>query len=419
MQHPGRDRESSNSLVLQVPRLGVSPFAASSACPWAGNGFRLGSSDMSQLSLREVHSELGARFTELDGMEAVADYGDPVAEHAAIRGSVAVLDLSFRGRLCLTGADRARLLHGQVTNDILRLKTGDGCYAAFTSAKGRLEADVNIYALAQELLLDVEPGLTAGLQKRLDHYIVADDVQVVDVAPYYGLLSIQGPLAPTLPERLGIGLELPTTAHGITHVSEPAIGDLYLAASSRAGGPGFDLFVPAEATAMVFDRLLLAARQAGGRAAGWSALDLARFEAGIPRFGVDMDSTHLPPEAGLDRDGISYTKGCYIGQETLARLRTYGQMNRALRGLVLLDAASPLPVRGDKLVRDGREVGYLTGAVRSHAVGASIALGYVRKECNAIGTELVVRSAQGEQPVRIVPLPFRSDLGLPAGTASP
>lgn len=114
---------------------------------------------MSQLSLREVHSELGARFTQLEGMEVVSDYGDTAAEHAAIAGSVGVLDLSFRGRLCLTGADRVRLLHGQVTNDVQRLRTGDGCYAAFTSPKGRLQADANIYALAQELLLDFEPGL--------------------------------------------------------------------------------------------------------------------------------------------------------------------------------------------------------------------------------------------------------------------
>jgi folate-binding protein YgfZ len=361
---------------------------------------------MSQLSLREVHSELGARFTELDGMQAVSDYGDTAAEHAAITGSVAVLDLSFRGRLCLTGADRVRLLHGQVTNDVQRLRTGDGCYAAFTSPKGRLQADVNIYALAQELLLDFEPGLTAQLQARLDHYIVADDVQVVDVAPFYGLVSIQGPLAATLPERLGIGLVVPSAPHGITHFADPAIGDLYLAASPRAGGSGLDLFVPADATAMVFDRLVLAARQAGGRAAGWNALDLARFEAGIPRFGVDMDESNLPPEAGLDRDGISYTKGCYIGQETIARLRTYGQVNRALRGLRLDDAVATLPVRGDKLVRDGREVGYVTGAVRSAAAGGAIALGYVRRECNAPGTALHVRTAGAEVAATVVPLPF-------------
>jgi folate-binding protein YgfZ len=362
---------------------------------------------MSQLSLREVHSELGARFTELNGMEAVADYGDPASEYAALTSAAGILDLSFRGRICLMGADRVRLLHGQVTNDIQRLKTGDGCYAAFTSPKGRMQADVYVYALANELLLDFEPGLTPMLTQRLDHYIVADDVQVVDVAPYYGVLSIQGPKAAEIPGKLDAGLTVPTTAHAITHLADQNLGDLYLAHNPRAGNVGFDLFVPAAALGMVFDKLVLAARQVGGRACGWSALDLARIEAGIPRFGVDMDETNLPPEAGLDRDGISYSKGCYIGQETIARIRTYGQVTKALRGLRLADSAATLPARGDKLVRDGREVGYVTGAVNSPALGSKIALGYVRKECNAPGTELLVKTASGDIPAAIVPLPFR------------
>lgn len=360
---------------------------------------------MSPLSLHEVHAELGGRFAELNGMEIVADYGDSAAEHAALLGSVGVLDLSFRGRLCLMGADRVRLLHGQVTNDIQRLKTGDGCHAAFTSPKGKIQAEVHVHALAQELLLDVEPGLTAMLQQRLDHYIVADDVQVVDVAPYYGLISLQGPRAAELPPRLGIGLEVPTVPYSIRHVADPAIGDLYLAHRPRCGPVGFDLFVPAEATAMVFDRLLLAAKQAGGGAVGWNALELARIEAGIPRFGQDMDESNLPPEAGLDRDAISYTKGCYIGQETIARLRTYGQVTKALRGLRLDAAAGFLPAKGDRLAKDGREVGYVTSATRSPKAGA-IALGYVRKECNAEGTALLVRTASGEIPATIVPTPF-------------
>jgi folate-binding protein YgfZ len=360
---------------------------------------------MSPLSLREVHSELGARFTELVGMEAVADYGDPAAEHAALGHTVGIIDLSFRGRLCLTGADRVRLLHGQVTNDIQRLKTGDGCYAAFTSPKGKLQADVNVYALAQELLLDVEPGLIPMLQARFDHHIVADDVQVVDVAPYYGLISIQGPLAARLPEKLGVGLEIPESPHAVRHVSEPAIGDLYLARCSRTGGDGFDLFVPSDAMAMVFDRLLLAARQEGGRAIGWSALDLARVEAGIPRFGVDMDESNLPPEAGLDRDGISYSKGCYIGQETIARLRTYGQVAKALRGIRLEGDPANLPAKGDRLLKEGREVGYLTSVVRSPNAGP-VALGYVRRECNNPGTALTVRTATGEIAATVVTLPF-------------
>ena len=116
--------------------------------------------------LHEFHHTLGARFAELNGAEVVADYGDALAEHAALRESAGVMDLSFRSRLCLVGADRARYLHGQVTNDVKKLRTGEGCYAAITTAKGKMESDLNIFALADELLLDFEPGLTEKISAR-------------------------------------------------------------------------------------------------------------------------------------------------------------------------------------------------------------------------------------------------------------
>src|SRR6266545_2358291 len=145
------------------------------------------------LPLHEFHADLGARFTTVNGAEAVADFGDALAEHAALRETAGVLDLNFRSRLCLTGADRVRFLHGQVTNDVKKLRVGEGCYAALVTAKGKMESDLNIFVLPDELLLDFEPGLTQAVSQRLEKYIVADDVQVVNVAPHYGLLSVQEP----------------------------------------------------------------------------------------------------------------------------------------------------------------------------------------------------------------------------------
>src|SRR5271154_384431 len=159
---------------------------------------------MNPLSLHELHHGLGARFAELNGAEIVADYGDWLAEHAALRESVGVIDLSFRSRICLTGADRGRFLHGQVTNDVKKLHVGEGCYAAITTAKGKMESDLNIFALADELLLDFEPGLTEKISARLEKFIVADDVQIVDAAPHYGLLSVQGPKATEAVRALGL-----------------------------------------------------------------------------------------------------------------------------------------------------------------------------------------------------------------------
>src|SRR5271156_2647564 len=135
---------------------------------------------MSPSVLHEFHHELNAHFGELNGAEMVAHYGDTLAEYAALRENAGVLDLSFRSRICLTGADRVRFLHGQVTNDIKRLHVGEGCYSAITTAKGKMESDLNIYALADELLLDFEPGLTKKISARLEKFIVADDVQILD-----------------------------------------------------------------------------------------------------------------------------------------------------------------------------------------------------------------------------------------------
>ncbi|HAB18998.1 MAG TPA: glycine cleavage T C-terminal barrel domain-containing protein [Verrucomicrobiota bacterium] len=367
---------------------------------------------MQSLALHEVHAALHARFGELAGMELVADYGQPEAEYAALHSTAVSVDLSFRGRLCLTGADRVRLLNGQVTNDVKALKVGQGCAAAFCSPKGRLVADVHIFALAEELLLEFEPGLSAALIQRLEHHIVAEDVQVVDVAPHYGLLTVQGPRSADVVSQLELFEAVPETSLSTKAASDPTLGELYLVNRSRAAFPGFDLFVPADSVSAVFDKLVSATRNVGGCAAGFEALDLARFEAGLPRFPVDMDETNLPPETGLERSGISYTKGCYTGQETIARLRTYGQVVKALRGLRLPDGLVPLPSKGAKLKHDRREVGYVTSARFSPALGANLALGYVRKGSNAVGTELHLQSGTSEVPVRVVELPFPDFHGL-------
>ena len=174
-----------------------------------------------------------------------------------------------------------------------------------------------------------------------------------------------------------------------------------MTALSRVRGGGFDLFVPAHAMKETATRLL--AR--GGRLCGWQALETARIEAGRPRFGADMDGTNLAPEA-LDARAISYAKGCYIGQEVIARIRTYGQVARSLRGLRIGGDGKEGPNRGTKLFLGSKEVGSITSAVWSPALQAVIALGYVRREANQKGTELEVRMPAGTVQAQIVEVPF-------------
>ncbi len=407
---------------------------------------------MNQLMLHEFHHGLGARFAELNGAQTVNDYGDWLAEHAALRETAGVIDFSFRSRICLVGADRARFLHGQVTNDVKKLRVGEGCYAAITTAKGKMESDLNIFTLADELLLDFEPGLMKKISQRMEKYIVADDVQIVDAAPHYGLLSVQGPQAADVVVALGLFRwgkrpreplaqlastgspavsphQLPAKLFASVKISDATLGEIYLMNHERLGvcrrqgdesqtkmkletphvvsyNFGFDLFVPNNSLGAVADKLIAAAKSFGGRAVGWTAFETARIEAGIPRFGADMDETNIPLECGIESRAVTYNKGCYIGQEVINRIHSVGHVNRELRGLRLADDLKTLPQRGDKLFHAGKEVGYMTSAVKSPALNANIALGYVRREANQIGNELTLRTAAGESPAKIVELPF-------------
>jgi folate-binding protein YgfZ len=365
---------------------------------------------MPSLLLHSFHQKNGGQFGAIGEAETVASYGDEPAEYAALRQTAGVLDFSFRSRLCLTGADRARFLHGQVTNDVNRLRVGDGCYAAITTAKGKMEADANIFCLQEELLLDLEPGLTEKITQRLEKYIVADDVQIVDVGPHYGLLTIQGPQAEAVVRGTALFDAMPPAELEWVKATATDLGEIYLMRHARlgAGAAGFDIYVPNDALAVVAEKFQAAALTVGGRLCGWHAFETARIEAGIPRYGADMDETNIPLECGLEARAITYTKGCYIGQEVINRIHSVGHVNRELRGLEIAEGLKSLPMRGDRLFKDGKEVGYITSATHSPLLRRAIALGYLRREANEIGSALVLRSGDAETTVTVVPLPFRA-----------
>ena len=311
------------------------------------------------------------------------------ADYEALTEGAAFIEFSSRGRLCLTGADRQTFINGQVTNNVKELRVGQGCYAALANAKGKMTCDLNIFILADEILLDFEPGLVAKVSERLEKYIIADDVQIVDASSSFGLVSVLGPKAISTCESLG--WRVPKNSFGIELQDS-----VYVANAPRLGAPAVDIYFPVESV-NVFGKL----KSAGIDASSAEAFEIARVEQGIPRFGVDMDENTLAPEA-LGENAISYSKGCYIGQEVIARIRTYGQVAKALRGL-RFDPGASVPKSGDKIHHDGKEVGWITSAIFSPKLECPIALDYVRKECNQVGTRLTVNDAQAE----IVALPFQ------------
>jgi tRNA-modifying protein YgfZ len=310
--------------------------------------------------------------------------------YKALTESAGLLDFSNRGRLCLIGADRQTFLNGQVTNNVKDLLPGQGCYAALANNKGKMTSDLSIFILQDEILLDFEPGLSARVKERLEKFIIADDVEVVDASAFH-LLSVGGPRALELCRQ--VGWRIPEKPFEIVedHCT-------YVAMTNRLGMVGIDYFVPDG----WLDRLKAAIQNAGIQAATPEAWETVRIEHGISRFGIDMTEETLAPEA-LDERAISYSKGCYIGQEVIARIRTYGQVAKALRGL-RFETGAHIPKAGDKVLLEGKDVGWITSAVHSPKLNRVIALGYVRKECNQIGARLTVN----DSPAEIVSLPFQA-----------
>ena len=308
-------------------------------------------------------------------------------EYNALTEGAGWLDQSDRSRLCLLGADRARFLHGQVTNDINGLGEFTGCYAALVNAKGKMESDLFAYRLADEILLDFEPGLTAAVQARLERYLIAEDVEIADVAPHFGLLTVQGPQAEAVLTKLG--LPAPTEPQTVAQTED----EIYIVHQPRLGTDGFDLFIPIDAMNAWRERLATIAPRCQ-----MPAFEKARVLATIPQFGVDLTTDNFPPEGGLETRAISYAKGCYIGQEIIARIRTYGKVNKVLRGLSLEGAAAI----GDPVLHEGTPVGTLSSVCHE----PSAALAIIKRTACESGTVLSVDTKNGSVSAQVATLPF-------------
>jgi folate-binding protein YgfZ len=336
----------------------------------------------------------------VDGWDVPESFGDVAGEYAALRSGCGLLDLSCRCRLQLAGPDRVAFLHNMVTNDLRALVPGTGCRAAQLNSQGKMEAALRIHCRPDALLVDVEPGSAARARAALQQHLVMEDVQVEDVTETWALLAVQGPGAAAALAQSGIDASsLPQTAR---HREIPFAGAATLVAQSdHCGAGGFDLWVPQE-RAMAAWRALRT--QGGARPVGLRALDVRRIEAGIPWAGAEIQGETFPMEAGLDDGWISYTKGCYLGQEPIARIHHLGHVNRILRGLQL--DADTLPAAGARLLHDGKPVGKLTSAARSPRLPRPIGLGYVHRDHAVPGTALAVEADPMPLPARVCSLPF-------------
>lgn len=357
---------------------------------------------MQRSSLYAIHQARGATFTTIGGWELPQHFGEPAAEYRAVRQGVGLCDLSHRGLVRVTGADRQRFLHAMVSNDTASLQPGQGCYATFLTNKGRLVADFVVYAEADAYWLELEPHAVRPFIDAIEWYVISEDVAFDDQSGQWGLLSLQGPRAAEL-LTLALGQEVPElAAYGHT-VCQIAGHDVRLIRRSHTGELGYQLLSSPDSLPEVWQAMWQHHGSCGARAVGLEALEILRIEAGLPRYGRDMTDDTMPVEANLDA-AISYTKGCYIGQEVIARIDARGHVNRKLVGLLLGNA--PLPSSGASIVSQERQVGWITSVTYSPACQQNIALGYVRREVWEPGTRLGVQCNGTTLDATIAELPF-------------
>lgn len=333
-----------------------------------------------------------------------ADYGDVRAEYEALRQGVGVLDLSAAGKLELSGKNAVQFLNGLVSNDVKTLAPGDGVLAAFPTLQGKLAALCRIYNVGAHLLLELDAINREKVFKNLSRFVPAGEFFINDVSERRALFALQGPRAA---EVLAALTTQPSAGIAQYRISERKIGaaTVLVTAHERCGEAGFDLFVPADSAAPVWEQLLAQ----GARAIGQTAFEIRRIEAGVPREGVDAGEDYILLESEL-HEAVSYTKGCYLGQEVIARIHWRGQPAKRLRGLLLETAELP-PAGAELHAVDGqlanRRVGEITSSAPSLALDQFIALGYVHRYYLNPGAEFIIRQdAAALGRARLAELPF-------------
>jgi folate-binding protein YgfZ len=328
-------------------------------------------------------------------------------QYTAARRAAGLVDLGGRGRAVMRGADRKTFLHALVTNDIAALGPGTGCYAALLTPQGRIVADMNVFELGDVMLIDVRREVKDLLLQRFDQLIFSEDVQLGDVSDAWGCLGLYGPQAAAI-----TGGVLGADAAAFKPFQNARLlynGELVIAARRDGLGlPGMLLFTAAQQ----IPALAQAQLAAGAEPLSAEAVEVLRVEAGEPAFLVDLTEDVIPLEAGLEATAVSFSKGCFPGQEVLVRIRDrgHGRVARKLVGMTI--DGEIVPAAGSRIRVGETAVGHVTSAVMSIALGQPIALGYVQREFMASGTAVAISHGDTPLSATVTELPFVSKPGV-------
>ena len=350
--------------------------------------------------LHEAHSRLGASMRGCDGWSVPASYGDVLFEYASVReGGVGLIDLSPRGRVHVGGSEALPFLNGLITNDMKTLEENIWMPAAFPNVQGRLIASIRVVRSRDGFLIDTEAATHERVLKTVARFTLAGDFHVTDLTNETALVSLQGRQAAEIVQSV-----LGHAVHAMPHNGAGELmwreSEITLIRASHTAEDGFDLFVKSDRAQELWDALV----NAGARPVGFDALEMLRIEAGLPRYGIDMDETNVVTEANLD-EAVSYTKGCYLGQEIIARIKYRGHVAKKLTGIMFAQAAR---VENDAKIRaaDDKDIGRITSLTTSPHLGRTIALGYLKFDYLASGTIVKIVSGAEEFAVEVTELPF-------------
>jgi len=357
--------------------------------------------------LQAEHVKLGARFGAWFGATLPSAYDALEAEWTRARETAAVFDTGYHAVFELAGPDRARYLNAVTSGDVRNLTPGQGTPGLLLNPQGHILAELETFALEDRFLLISHASVAQRTFETLDKFIIMDDCVLTDVTERWASCAVEGPrAAEALATAGGVALDsLPLFGHVAANVAGV---ECRVLRRSHFGAPGVEILAARENIGAVWQALLGAARGAGGGAIGWDAVNALRIEARVRWFGYDFDDTVIPHEAGVESTHISYTKGCYTGQEIVERVRSRGRLNRWLS---LLEFSGAAPEAGAKLLVDGKEWGHVTSAAYSPERKKAVGFGYLRREHNAVNDELQC----GVETARVV----ESPAGAPANAFRP
>jgi folate-binding protein YgfZ len=340
------------------------------------------------------------RAAQSGGGRVVSDFDEEY--RAAMEGAVA-FDRTHRASIRVTGRDRESFLQNMLTNDVRALPVFKGVLAAFLTSKGKLVSDMIAVKMEEAFLLECERERVEPLRKALDRYVISEDVVLEGRAERDASFSVEGPAAAAILARL-TGHELEALEHLQTEVVQIDDVSALVTAHRREPTPRYDVRADASRAAGILEKVL----DEGALLGGELVAECRRIEAGRPRFGVDVDETHIPQEAGLE-DALSFSKGCYIGQEVVVRLAHRGHVNRKLVGLRVEGDAGARPAPGAKVLAKDADVGAVTSSTMSPSFGCPLALAYLKRDFFASGTRVAL---EGGAEAVVSALPFeRPDSG--------